>query len=349
MKGKRVTQQDVAAKVGVHRGTVSLAFKHHPSIPEKTRERILQAAEELGYRPDPMLSALAMYRSSQHESRFKGVLGWLYIKRYADDNSWQENRTYSQYFAGARKRAEQYGYQVEVFDFDGSKVSPQRIASILRARNVNGILLCPQPSSNTVMDFVWDDFSFVTFGYTLRKPELHTVTATQYRSMVQTMNKMHEYGYRRIGFVFGDDHDERTDHNFLAGYLAAQHQLGEQPLVLKYEWRNVGTLPAQLKKNKVQAVVTGTHLLASELRECGVRVPEDVAVACPVLAGDRDDVAGVIENSYHIGEVAVDRLTNLVMRGDRGIPEMVQRTHIEGKWVEGKSLPRLADRVAGVK
>ena len=61
----RVTQQDVALRAGVHRTAVSLALKKHPSIPAETRERIEAVAAEMGYVPDPMLSALAAYRGSR--------------------------------------------------------------------------------------------------------------------------------------------------------------------------------------------------------------------------------------------------------------------------------------------
>ena len=77
MAATRATQRDIARKAGVGRTTVSLALKHHPKIPAGTRERILGIAAKLGYAPDPMLSALSAYRSSQREKVFQGTLAWL--------------------------------------------------------------------------------------------------------------------------------------------------------------------------------------------------------------------------------------------------------------------------------
>ena len=59
MEQRRVTQLDVAREAGVHRSTVSLAFRNHPSIPAETRERVMRVAKKLGYTIDPMLAALA--------------------------------------------------------------------------------------------------------------------------------------------------------------------------------------------------------------------------------------------------------------------------------------------------
>lgn len=48
----RVTLRDIAAQVGVSVSTVSLALRDSERISEPVRERVRQAAEQLGYRPD---------------------------------------------------------------------------------------------------------------------------------------------------------------------------------------------------------------------------------------------------------------------------------------------------------
>lgn len=61
---QNVTADDVAAAVGVSRWTVNRAFKKEASISPKTRTRIMEAAEALGYVPDLHASALASTRSN---------------------------------------------------------------------------------------------------------------------------------------------------------------------------------------------------------------------------------------------------------------------------------------------
>ena len=48
----------VAAAAGVSVMTVSLALRRAPSIPAATRERVVAAAEQLGYRRNPLVAAL---------------------------------------------------------------------------------------------------------------------------------------------------------------------------------------------------------------------------------------------------------------------------------------------------
>jgi DNA-binding LacI/PurR family transcriptional regulator len=52
MTAPRVTIKDVAARAGVSKGAVSLAFNHKPGLSEATRERIFRAARELGWAPN---------------------------------------------------------------------------------------------------------------------------------------------------------------------------------------------------------------------------------------------------------------------------------------------------------
>ena len=62
--GSRTTLTTVAARAGVSLSTASLAFSGSPRIAEATRDRILRAADELGYAgPDPIAASLRSGRS----------------------------------------------------------------------------------------------------------------------------------------------------------------------------------------------------------------------------------------------------------------------------------------------
>ncbi|MCK8435062.1 LacI family transcriptional regulator [Streptomyces sp. D2-8] len=55
----RVTIKDVAARAGVSKGAVSLAFNHKPGLSKATRDRIFLAARELGWAPSLTARTLA--------------------------------------------------------------------------------------------------------------------------------------------------------------------------------------------------------------------------------------------------------------------------------------------------
>ncbi|MGE9293734.1 MAG: substrate-binding domain-containing protein, partial [Puniceicoccales bacterium] len=170
------------------------------------------------------------------------------------------------------------------------------------------------------------------------------VCTTQYRATMQTMQKMHEKGYRRIAFAFDKSHDARADHNYLAGYLTSQFEIGEAPLVHTNLWNDREGFIERLKEQKPEAIVIGSVITMELFQQAKLRVPKDIAVACPVLHRLDGEVAGVVEDAYHIGEVAVDHLTRMVIRGEKGIPDKVQRIHIEGIWQDGTTLPPAKSR-----
>lgn len=339
---RRITQRDIARQAGVHRSTVSLVFKNDPVIPAATRERVLKVARELGYSPDPMLSALAAYRSRHRKTTFHGSLAWIAMS--TDDFHWKESVHFSGYYKGAAARAEKHGYTLNVFD--GLDASPRRIASILRARNIEGVLVCPQPVPNAKMDFLWEDFSLLTFGYTLVSPRLHLVAAAHYQHMLQCLKELSRLGYRKIGLVSDPVHDERINHLFVAAYLAharLSREFFEVPPFLDHYHGKSAALARWLRETGVDCIVTGDCNILDTLSAMGIKVPSQLGVACVGLSESASPLSGMVEDSEEIGQVATDFLVAMIQRGERGLPESPHRVIVEGRWVPGSTVrPRKA-------
>ncbi len=300
---------------------------------------MLAVAEELGYNPDPMLSALAAYRMRSKPAAFHGNLGWV-VNHQGSEFRWRDTPIYREYFEGAKRRASQSGYLLDVFDLGFRGVTPRRLAAMLRARNVQGILLCPQRGPDARIDFPWEHFSAVTLGHSLREPRLHMVAATQYRNAVNTVRRVRELGYLKIGYVVGADYDRRSDRNYLAGYLAETYapDAGAIPPLAADYYDEPETLRAWYGRFRPDAIVTFDPGLIRPLRGMGLKVPQDVGVACFALPDTTGPMAGMHENTPHIGAVTVDFLVGMLHRGERGIPEIQQRLMVEGTWMVGESV-----------
>ena len=85
-----VPQRAVAEHLGLSQATVSMALAGHPRIPAETRDRVLAAADELGYRPNPALRSLARYRKSVREPTYHATLAWVHTLNSAE--AWKQTR-----------------------------------------------------------------------------------------------------------------------------------------------------------------------------------------------------------------------------------------------------------------
>lgn len=339
----RVTIRDLAKRLGLAHATVSMALRDHPQIAAKTKKLVKEEAERCGYRPEPMLSALAAYRQMKRPPQYHGTLAWLFNKSTRKEQF--STPLFKLYFEGACSRASSLGFQVEEFHLDGADMSPARMSNILLARGVQGLLVGPQPEPNTHLEMRWEWFSPVTFGFSLIQPQLHLVGSTQYRIGMATTSKLQELGYQRIGFFGSEVFDQRTDRNFTAGFHIASLDIPSSrriPPLLTTETDTRKTICEKLrtwvKRWKIDATVcvSGMQFL---FPEAGFRIPEDFAVALLGWQGDYPGFAGMDEQGFLTGVAAVDHVVGMIHRGERGVPAVPYRVLIEGKWVDGASAP----------
>jgi len=333
----RPTLRDIGRKTGFHYSTISLALRDHPRIPESTKRIIRQAAEDLGYRPDAMLSALCAYRLTKRLPREQTVIAWL--TNHRTRAGWRDSACTRDYFEGASQRAAERGYQLETFWLSEPGMTGQRMSKILWTRGIQGVLIPPQEHL-TGIDLAWDNLSAVTFGYTLLTPRLHLVSSHEYRTMGSLFVELEKRHYRRVGLVNLREHDIRVDNNWLAAYLVEQASLSREnrlpPLVLK-QW-DAKKLLSWVERYRPDAIVTRLPEVLHSLRCAGYAVPGDIGVAYHTLNERSCCFSGMRKNSFQIGVMAVDLLVDMLHRNERGIPPRPYMLMVEGSWVEGETL-----------
>ena len=334
----RPTLRDVARLADCHYSTVSLALHNHPRITPATREKIQAAARQLGYSPDAMLTALAAYRTTRAPLTSHPAIAWLTNHRTRD--GWRQyTQCHVDYFEGASSRALERGYRLEHFWLAEPGMTGPRMAEILRARGITGVLLPPQEDVCAI-DFDWASFCTVTFGHTLLRPRMHLVANHEFRTMRILFAELNRRAYRHIGFVAFREHDARVDHNWLAAYLIEQHGLGhgrKLPPLIVDRWNDQALLH-WVERHQPEVIVTKRLEVLACLKQAGYRVPEDVGVAFHSLPEKTKGLSGTKKNSFQIGVMAVDMLVDMLHRNERGSPAYPQMVMIEGSWVEGATL-----------
>ncbi len=334
---------DIAKACGVSSMTVSLALRNNPKISEKTRIKILQKAEELGYTPDPVLAALNQYRQNTQEKSVQATLAW--INPYHDPKRLRSMKEFDLYWQGAKAAAKRMGFNLEAFAT--TQISFARMNTIFKTRNIQGILLaalCRPQFSDKSADFTempWEDYAIVRFGRSTAYPEAHYVTSAQTQNTILAFEKIREKGYQRVGFI-SDDSPTKT---FCGGAAIAQlsmpeHQrlpflrfsFEEDPLTRKTRFQQ------WLKNHKPDAIYTDCAQIPQFLTELNIKVPQDIALATTSIHDTPIDV-GIDQNPEEIGRTAVRTLVSLINGQDYGIPAIRNEILVEGNWVDGSMLP----------
>ncbi|WP_438479691.1 LacI family DNA-binding transcriptional regulator [Oleiharenicola lentus] len=338
----RISLRDVAVSLGISHVTVSLALRGDPRISAPRKEEVAAAAKRLGYRPDPMLSSLSAYRQAKTPAVVRSTLAWL--NQWTNPKDLHKLQEFEAYWRGANEAAAQLGYRLEEFKI-GADLSSDRLQKILSARGIQGILIPPHFKGLDLPGFDWSQFSIVRLGISVKHPRAHVVTSDQINCSSLAFERLRERGYARIGYVTSRAFDRNTGGNFRAGYLSMQDALVPlraqlHPLIFEEEdsQKNLRQLRLWLKSARPDAVIASDRSLAKYLVSLGCKVPDDLAVATvSVLDGNFD--AGVDQNSYEVGLVALRTLASLIHQNERGIPRYCRRILVEGRWVDGTSVP----------
>lgn len=336
---QRITLRDIAKAAGVTPVSVSLAMRNSSRVSEPMRQKIQRLAQEMGYRPDPMLAALAHYRRGNVKTPVGAELAW--INFWPDHKKLRSFKEFGLYWAGAFEEAEKCGYRLE--EFHWADQSPRRLEQILLARNIQGILLTPLPTDGIQpdwQDFQWHKFCAVRFGYSIQNPRMHIVGSDQLANGLMACQAIHQHGYQRIGLVTR----ENTVVRFAAGYLYHQMRANPagQPVPLKLQEasraQDRSELKAWIKKFKPDVIFSDCAQLGALLAELNIRVPQDISLASTsVLDGNTD--TGIYQNSDEIGRAAVQLVISLIHHNDFGIPKVCREVLVEGRWQDGHALP----------
>jgi LacI family transcriptional regulator len=348
MKTPRITLAAIARQAGVSRTAVSYALRDDPNVAVETRLRIRKVAESLGYRPDPMLAKLMAHLHGGRGRRHAGKLAFLNV--HEDRDYWRHTAALSDFRKSAEKRAEELGYGTEEFWLHEPGRTPRRLAQMLVARGIHGLVVGSTGRQGSVVDFPWTKFAALTVGYSVASPALHRVVTHHYRNTRLALQKAVEAGYSRIGLVTHRASEAAMENLHLAAFLAYQQEIPEA--------ERVPALPEEDKGDKADVlrrwfdrhrpqVILSTSTGLAELRQAGLRVPGDVALIKLLLWDANEGVAGVRPGYERLGAAAINLLAGQLQHDEYGAPPDPKIVQVEGHWCGGPSLVKAAGASKG--
>ena len=331
----RPSYKTIAEKAGVSQMTVSLAFRNSPSIRESTRERVLKAAEALGYRPDPEVNRLLNYIRDRQSQSVRSSLACLnfFQTRQAFVNSPFRNALWK----GMQERAESLGYNIDLINLFEPELRPERLAGILEARSIQGVLLPTAPNPVDEERWLLPSVATVSTSYLFDALPVDRVHFNAHRMVRIAFEKSYASGHKRIGIALQPDQDTHSSGEWLAAFLRAQftQKKKEQVPPLFKEKITDAFLKRWIRQHKPEVVIAPDNGLFQRIESLDLaEIPQFISLNWSRRAAH---CAGISANPELIGSAAIDLLTAHVQRNESGIPENRKSVTVEPSWHDGRS------------
>ncbi|MGH3391199.1 MAG: LacI family DNA-binding transcriptional regulator [Actinomadura sp.] len=270
----RPTLEEVAARAGVGRGTVSRVINGSPKVSPQARESVLKAISELGYVPNRAARTLVTRRTdtvalvvSESEQRLFGEPFFAGIVR------------------GISTVLAETGLQM-LLALAQSAAEHQRLEEYLTGQHVDGVLLISLHRGDPLpARLEGGGVPTVLGGRLLGLDSISYVDVDNHGGARQAIDHLIAHGRRRIATIAGPQ-DMGVGVDRLAGYLETLRSAGLPELVAYGDFSEASGAAATLelldREPDLDAVFAASDPMAlgamRVLKEQGRRVPEDVAV-----------------------------------------------------------------------
>ncbi|ARQ00546.1 LacI family DNA-binding transcriptional regulator [Pseudorhodoplanes sinuspersici] len=275
IKKRRVTLKLVADRAGVHASTASRALNPvtRSMVLPSVAQKVLDAAQELGYHPDPVAASLRTGRS-----KLAAIL--------VPDIS---NSVFAPILSGASERLATEGYTVIVADVGSDKDKQLNIASGLMARRVDGFILATVSKDDPLVAFCLEqNIPAVLVNRAEAQSRLSSVVSDDELGMQMAVDHLVSLTHKIIGHIAGPaQHSTGYLRRRGFGRAMARHGLTENSpcQIAKSYSRHEGAHAARRLLDshpQVTAIVAANDLLAlgvyDVFRERGINCPAEISV-----------------------------------------------------------------------
>ncbi len=206
------TLRDVASAAEVHPATASRALNPGTRllVSEETARRVIEVAERLGYRPNPVARSLRTRRSN--------TIGVL----IPDLN----NPLFPPIIRGIEDRLAEHGYVALIGNTDADPIRERLIFDQMRARHVDGFVLATATFNSSILaEAAEAELPVVLVNRTAQDYPFSSVSVDNEQGVRAAVGYLVSLGHTRIGHIAGPQ-DISTGTARLRGYQEAMRSHG---------------------------------------------------------------------------------------------------------------------------
>jgi DNA-binding LacI/PurR family transcriptional regulator len=270
-QARNATALDVARRAGVSQSAVSRAFTPGASVARETREKIVEAARELGYRPNAIARTLITRRSRIVAL----VVAYL------------QNHFYPDVIESLSKRLQAIGYHILLFTADIDRPVDPVVAEILGYQPDAVVLASASLTSALADECRAAGIPVLLFNRTTQARATSSVTGDNLTGGRTIADFLVAGGHKRLGFIAGIE-DSSTSRDREAGYTTRLAELGfpaPTRAVGHYSLEGAAAATRQLLSEREppdaifcandHMAIAATEVIRAEF---GWRIPQDVSL-----------------------------------------------------------------------
>ncbi|OAS86838.1 MULTISPECIES: LacI family DNA-binding transcriptional regulator [Metabacillus] len=338
-----VTIKDVAKVANVTPSTVSRVISNSPRISEKTKRKVRQAMEELGYLPNFKARSLAN-RSTQ-------TIGL--VMPNSTDKVFQ-NPFFPEVIRGISKIAHSMEYALHISTGETEEEIYEGLVRMVQSGRVDGVILLYSRINDNVMSFLEEKkFPYTIIGKPyLNSDEISHVDNDNFSAAKEVTKYLLKLGHKRIGFVAGSLNLMVTlerKRGYESALLDSDITINNDYIVHEEFLREGGqeAISELLSlKEPPTSLVVADDLMAfgmlNTLDEMGLRVPDDISIISfnNLLLSEvsRPPLTSVDINIYNLGLQSAKCLIEKIKQPD----EPAKRIIIPYKVIERNSCKKLS-------
>ena len=274
-----MTIRKIAEMTGLSTATVSHVLNGNRKVSESSREKVLLAAREIGYRPNLAAQMLRTQKSNT-----------IALVIPTDESNHNANFFYADILLGIQKKLWETDYFVIISHYDSSAESERslRAVHLLKKQWVDGIILVPSsrsPNQLTVLKELC--VPFLLLDRRVDGSDFSCVDSDNETGAYEAVSLLARSGKKKIGLI-GGGLRVSTGAMRYSGYKKAIRECGfdygEDYVVLvnKYSIENGRLSARELLQRGVDGIFVSDNVLTMgvvlELNSQGIKIPEDIGI-----------------------------------------------------------------------